>query len=87
MLNASLIKWGPKREDVDVLRLPLVDLAAEVGSDRSQNMIMIGAVCARAGLLSLEETFVGMQKAMKGKTKFFEMNQKAIAKGFEAAKA
>ena len=87
VLNQSLIKWGPERKDVDVLRLPLVDLAAEVGSDRSQNMIMIGAVCAKSGMLSLEETFTGMQKAMKGKDKFFEMNQKAIAKGFEAAKA
>jgi 2-oxoglutarate ferredoxin oxidoreductase subunit gamma len=54
----------------------------EVGSDRSQNMIMIGAVCAKAGLLSMEETFVGMQKALKGKDKFFEMNQKGIEKGF-----
>ena len=84
VLNKSLIKWGPERDDVEVLRVPLVDLAQEVGSDRSQNMIMIGAVCAKAGLMTMEETFTGMQKALKGKDKFFPMNQKGIEKGFEA---
>ena len=63
VLNQSLIKWGPERDDVEVLRVPLVDLAAEVGSDRSQNMIMIGALCAKSGLLSKEETFVGHAKS------------------------
>jgi 2-oxoglutarate ferredoxin oxidoreductase subunit gamma len=83
VLNKSLIKWGPERKDVNVLRVPLVDLAEEVGSDRSQNMIMIGAVCAKTGVMTMEETFVGMQKALKGKDKFFALNQKGIEKGFE----
>lgn len=82
VVNRSLIKWGPKRTDVEVLSVPLVDLAVEVGSDRSANMIMIGAVCAKTGLLSRDETVVGMQKALKGKDKFFAMNQQGIEKGF-----
>ena len=45
-------------------------------------MVMIGTVCAKAGLLSLEETIKGMQAALKGKEKFFEANQKAIERGF-----
>ena len=83
VLNESLIKWGPNRDDVNVLKVPLVDLAREVGSERSANMVMIGAVCAKSGLLSLEETITGMQKALKTKTKFFPMNQAGIERGFK----
>ena len=45
-------------------------------------MVMIGAVCAKTGLLTLEETFKGMEAALKGKEKFFEQNHKAIERGF-----
>ncbi len=81
-LNSSLIKFPPKRTDVEVLQLPVVEMAKEVGNARGGNMVMIGAVCAKTGLLSLEETVRGMQEALKGKDKFFEANQKAIERGF-----
>jgi len=35
------------------------------------------------GMLNLEETCNGMQAALKGKDKFFELNQKAIERGFD----
>lgn len=82
MLNETLIKWGPERTDANIVRLPLNELAKEAGSERSANMVMIGAVCAKTGMLSLEETISGMQAAMKGKDKFFALNQKGIERGF-----
>ncbi len=45
-------------------------------------MIMIGAFCAKTALLTLEETFKGMEAALKGKEKFFELNRKGIERGF-----
>jgi 2-oxoglutarate ferredoxin oxidoreductase subunit gamma len=84
-LNASLITETPSRTDINVLKVPTAELAREVGSDRGGNMVMIGAVCAKAGLLSLEETCKGMEAAMKGKEKFFELNRKAIERGFTFA--
>ena len=71
---------------MEFLQVPIVELAKEVGNARGGNMIMIGTVCAKTGLLSLEETIKGMQAAMKGKDKFFEANQKAIERGFAFAK-
>jgi 2-oxoglutarate ferredoxin oxidoreductase subunit gamma len=82
ILNASLIPEVPSRTDVDVLRVPTVELAREVGSERAGNMIMIGAFCARSGLLSLEETLKGVKEALKGKEKFFELNRKGVERGF-----
>jgi 2-oxoglutarate ferredoxin oxidoreductase subunit gamma len=81
-LNASLFKEKPSRNDVEILQVPIVELAREIGSERGGNMIMIGVVCAQTGLLSLEETLKGMRDALKGKEQFFELNQKAIERGF-----
>ena len=86
LLNASLIKESPSRSDVEVLRVPTVDLAHEVGSDRAVNMVMMGAFCAKTGLLTPEEAVKGMQIALKGKEKFFELNQKGIERGFSFVK-
>ena len=82
-LNTSLFKQSPARTDVEVVRVPTLDLAKEVGSDRAINMVMIGAVCAKSGLLPLEDTVKGMEAALKGKEKFFDLNRKGIERGFQ----
>ena len=74
---------SPSRTDVEVLRVPTLELAREVGSDRAINMVMIGALAARTGLLSLEETLHGMHAALKGKEKMFPLNEKGILRGFD----
>jgi len=86
VLNQSLIEKTPARGDLEVMAVPLVELAKEAGSERAANMVMIGAVCAKRDLLSLDETVQGMQAALKGKEKFFELNAKGIERGFQFAK-
>jgi 2-oxoglutarate ferredoxin oxidoreductase subunit gamma len=86
-INSSLVKESPSRTDIELIKVPTVELAREVGSDRTANMIMIGAVCAKANLLTLEETFKGMQAALKGRKKFFKLNEKGIERGFAFAAA
>lgn len=83
MLNGSLIETPPSRNDVEVVSTPIVELAREVGSDRAANMVMVGALMQKTGLLSLEEAFGGMEKALKGKDKFFPLNRSGIQRGAE----
>ncbi len=82
LLNSSLIEETPSRRDIEVLQVPTTKLAQEVGSEQAANMIMIGALCGKTGLLSLDDAIKGMQAALKGKEKFFELNQKGIERGF-----
>lgn len=82
LLNASLIDENPSRTDVELLQVPLVELAHEVGSDMAGNMVMIGAFCAKTRLLSIDEAIKGMEAALKGKEKYFQLNQRAIERGF-----
>ena len=49
-------------------------------------MIMIGAIMAKTGLLSLEETRLGMEAALKGKEKLFKANMTAIERGAQYIK-
>lgn len=81
-LNASLFEEKPSRTDIEVVSVPTLELAREAGSERGGNMVMIGTVCAKTGMLSLDDTIKGMQAALKGKDKFFGQNQKAIERGF-----
>lgn len=81
-LNFSLIHETPQRTDIETLRIPTLELAKEVGSDRVLNMVMVGALCARTGLLTLDETVRGMEASLKGKEKFFPSNRKGIERGF-----
>jgi 2-oxoglutarate ferredoxin oxidoreductase subunit gamma len=81
-VNSSLFDERPERSDVEVVEAPVVELAREVGNDRGANMVMIGIFAAKSGLLSLEETCLGMESALAGKDKFFPANRAAIERGF-----
>ncbi len=83
VINASLINSPPEREDLQILEVPSTELAREVGSDKAANMIVIGAFAAKSNLLTLDETAAGMRLALKGKDRFFELNEKALSRGFE----
>jgi len=82
LLNSSLIKEEVGRGDLKVIKVPTVELAREAGSDRAANMVMIGVLAAVTGIMSEEDTAQGMEAALKGKEKFFELNRKGIARGF-----
>ena len=82
LLNSSLIDGIGARSDLTFVKVPTVQLARETGSERAANMVMAGALCAKTGLLTLEEALAGMEAALKGKEKFFAMNRKGIERGF-----
>lgn len=81
MINSSLIKDDPGRSDVTVVNVPIIELAREAGSERSANMVMLGAFVQQTGLLEVEEACLGMEAALEGREKFHEMNRKGIERG------
>lgn len=81
LINSSLISRSVKRQDVSEIRVDTVGLAREVGSERAANMVMLGALVAATGILSVEDAVKGMAKATEGKEKFFQLNKAAIERG------
>jgi 2-oxoglutarate ferredoxin oxidoreductase subunit gamma len=48
VINKSLVPAGVKREDIDVLSIPAIELAAELGDNSAANLIVLGAlICSR----------------------------------------
>lgn len=82
ILNSSLIDVSPTRKDVDIVRVPANDIAKELGSDRTINMIMLGALAAKTGITSLKSLMKGLTEIVKGKkSSLMKLNQKALDEG------
>ncbi|MBU3227843.1 2-oxoacid:acceptor oxidoreductase family protein [Clostridium algidicarnis] len=84
ILDSDLIAREVERDDIQVIRVPAQTIAAELGSTKIANMVLLGALVAKTGIVSME-ILLGSLKD-HGKEKFFEVNKKALEKGAEYAK-
>jgi len=81
-LNSDLITESPAREDINVVKVPANTLAHEMGSDRSLNMVMLGAVREITEIVSGKSISVAIETVLEGKKqKLVDMNQKAVNVG------
>jgi len=85
-MNSNLIDVLPSRSEVEVIGIPANDIARELGSDRTINMIMLGAFVAKTGLMSLQALMTGLAEITgTKKAHIMELNQKGLSRGAEFA--
>jgi 2-oxoglutarate ferredoxin oxidoreductase subunit gamma len=84
IMDSDLINREPERNDIDVIKINAESIAEEVGSKKIANMVLLGALVERTGIVPME----ALLKALKehGKEQFYELNKKALEKGQELAK-
>jgi 2-oxoglutarate ferredoxin oxidoreductase subunit gamma len=87
LINSSMIDIGTGRDDVTEVRIPANDEARAVGTDRSANMIMLGAYVAITGICSLGAVIKWMEHQFETKQQVIDVNRKALERGFELGKA
>lgn len=81
-VNSDLITAPPLRTDVTVVEVPANTLAHEMGSDRSLNMIMLGAVAEITGVVTSDSLAHAVETVLEGKKRaVIEQNQLALARG------
>ena len=85
--NSSLIDVKPTRQDIQVVAVPCNNIANDLGSLRSTNMVMLGAYAGVTGEYSVD-TLMGALRHKLGpsKEKFMPANQKAIEAGMAAVR-
>jgi 2-oxoglutarate ferredoxin oxidoreductase subunit gamma len=84
VVNASMVNREVEREDIKVISLPANDIAEELGSKRSVNMVMLGALLGNLDLLSLEAVERALEAHMPERhQKFLPANKAALRKGAE----
>lgn len=84
-VNSSLITIDSGRDDIDELRVPVVDIANELGNVKAANIIALAAFVYRSKTVDFE----GLREAVKDefatKERFIPLNMKAVDAGREAA--
>ncbi len=81
-LNSDLIEERPTRGDIQIVEVPANSLAHELGNDRSLNMVMMGAMSQKTGLVKLESLQAAVEETIKSKNKaIIEVNRRALARG------
>lgn len=86
LVNSSIVPEDRTyREDIQVVRIPATDIAAEVQNPKGANLVMLGALAAHSDLFTVEymETAIVSFFEKKGKGKYNEKNVACYRRGVQ----
>lgn len=88
MINSSLIDRASTRRDLNVLEIPVNDIANKQGSMKVANVVMLGAYIALSHVVKKETVLEAIQEVL-GKTKrhLLDINVNALEEGIKFANA
>ncbi len=80
MVNSSMIKNVPERNDIKVVWVPATDAANDLGNAKVANMVMLGAYLQETGVLDPEAVLAALQDHGM-KPELLKFNRRAIEVG------
>lgn len=85
ILDRDLVSSVPDRTDIEIVLIPALRIAAELGSQRAANILLAGALAGRTGCLSLDAlqgamAILGAQLDIS----MLELNKTVLAQGYTA---
>ena len=85
-INKTLIEIPHTRQDLNVTYLEMTGLAGELGNPRLANIVALGGLVGRIGLVSREAVIKALNKELSGKkAALLDANLKALDLGAQAA--
>jgi 2-oxoglutarate ferredoxin oxidoreductase subunit gamma len=84
-VNASIIPIGSGRSDVDELRVPIIELAQELGNVKAANIVALAAFVARSRIVSFDALIAAVKDKFADKAKLIPLNLQALEAGRRAA--
>jgi 2-oxoglutarate ferredoxin oxidoreductase subunit gamma len=82
LLNSDLIDIDPTRKDIEIFKVPANTLAKSLKSERTVNMIMLGALAAATNIISIDSLMSGLTEIIKAKSaRQMETNRKGLELG------
>lgn len=73
----------PRRTDLNVVAVPIDDMARDMGNRKVSNLVMLGAFCQKTGLFTEEEIVHTLHHVLGGKPEMMALNEAAIHAGVE----
>jgi len=83
-VNTDMCPHGIQKDDIVLINAPMSSIAKEIGSNLVLNMVAIGVVIGKTGIVKYETIEDDLNKYMKEKNpELLDLNLKAIKKGME----
>ena len=86
VVNTSLINRLPRRSDLTVVAVPANEIAIECGNAKAANMVALGALVGKTGMVGLESVKAAIAATFEGKEKIIQLNYKALERGIAIGK-
>ena len=83
VVNTSMVAREVKRDDLDVVKIDATDTANRLGNVRVANIVALGALVAKTGLVKTASVERAIEEMFsRKKAGLIEINKKALAEGF-----
>lgn len=81
-INSSIVEISSTRTDIKTYYVPCNDIAAELGTDKAANMVMLGAYIEATKVLKVDTIKEMLTQMFTGpKAKYVELNIEALRRG------
>lgn len=82
--NSTLIEERSQRDDIEAMYVPATRIAEELGDPRIANVVAVGVLAARLGVLRRKELEEAVKERLAGKDpELIQINVRALETGFE----
>jgi len=84
IIDSDHITDALDRHDITIYKIPAKTIAEEIGSATFANMVLLGALVKKTGIVSMETLLTSLKA--HGKEKFYESNKLALERGAQYIK-
>jgi 2-oxoglutarate ferredoxin oxidoreductase subunit gamma len=82
-INSSLVQTEILRGDIEIVEIAASSIAEKLGSPKSANMVMLGALTRKSNLVSISTLIEGLKNSLKSKENLIAPNEKALMAGYD----
>ncbi len=86
-VNSSIVRDRVARDDIHIVRVPVTELALEMGNPKVLNVIMLGAYIGYTGAIPEDVMRETIERQLGKKASLIPLNREAFAKGLAIGKA
>ena len=86
-INSSIISIDAGRDDVDVIKVPIIEIAKELGNVKAANIVALAAFVSRSQVVDFEMLRKSVKDKFASREKLIPLNMKALEEGKKAASA
>lgn len=87
IINSSMVDRPPRRDDLSIYKLPVNQIADDMGNSGAANMILLGACLQKTNVVPVEQALELFEVIFKGKKEsVIQRNREAFLLGVQYAK-